>query len=38
VSADFTVDPQDEYVRITVVDGAGKHADTNAYFIDDLMK
>jgi len=37
-SADFDVDPRDEYVRITVIDGAGKHADTNAYFIDELMK
>lgn len=36
-TADFDVVPQDGYVRITVTDSAGKHANTNAYFTDELF-
>lgn len=35
--ADFDVKPGDGYVRITVIDAHGDHADTNAYFVDDLL-
>lgn len=35
--ATFEVVPEDEYVRITVTDKNGKHANTNAYFTDDLF-
>ena len=34
--ATFTVSPSDVYFRLTVVDKSGKHACTNAYFVDDL--
>lgn len=34
----FDVRPEDIYARITVIDGAGWHADTNAYFTDELFK
>lgn len=38
-TAEFDVIPdEDVYVRITVVDAEGKHANTNAYFVDDLIK
>ena len=37
-SADFDVVPEDEYVRITVIDSKGKCANTNAYFTDELFK
>lgn len=30
--------PEHTYVRITVTDHSGKHANTNAYFIDELVK
>lgn len=33
----FDVVPEDGYVRITVVDKNGKHANTNAYFTDELF-
>lgn len=33
----FDVDPDDGYVRITVTDLTGRHANTNAYFLDDLL-
>lgn len=33
----FNVNPQDRYVRITVTDKNGKHANTNAYFTDELF-
>ena len=36
-AASFKVVPEDGYVRITVIDAAGKHANTNAYFIDELL-
>lgn len=36
-SAVFDVEPDDVYVRITVTDFSGKHANTSAYFVDDLM-
>ena len=35
--ADFEVNPGDGYVRITVTDNMGKHANTNAYFTDELF-
>ena len=34
--ATFDVNPDDRYFRITVVDKTGKHACTNAYFVDTL--
>lgn len=36
-SATFDVVPEDVYVRITVIDANGKHANTNAYFTDQLF-
>ena len=36
-SADFDVELEDIYVRITVTDANGKHANTNAYFTDELF-
>ena len=35
--AEFEVKPEYGYVRITVIDEAGRHADTNAYFTDELL-
>ncbi|MBQ2941419.1 MAG: PHP domain-containing protein [Clostridia bacterium] len=35
--AKFEVCPEDIYVRITVTDKEGKHANTNAYFTDELF-
>lgn len=35
--AAITVEPDDIFVRITVWDADGKHADTNAYFTDELF-
>ncbi len=35
--ASFKLDPNDGYVRITVVDEKGLPANTNAYFIDELL-
>ncbi len=37
-SADFDVFKEDIYIRITVTDKSGKHACTNAYFADELLK
>lgn len=37
-SAEFEVKESDNYVRITVTDFSGKHANTSAYFVDDLLK
>ncbi len=34
----FNVTENDNYVRITVTDFSGKHANTNAYFVDELTK
>ncbi len=33
----FTVKDTDDYVRLTVTDFSGKHANTSAYFVKDLM-
>ena len=35
--ASFAVAPEDVYFRITVTDANGKHANTNAYFVDEVM-
>lgn len=35
--AAFRIDPNDVYVRVTVTDHRGKHANTNAYFLDQLL-
>ena len=34
----FRVDPNDVFFRITVRDSAGNHANTRAYFLDELKK
>lgn len=36
--AEFEVLPEDVYVRVTVIDSKGRHANTNAYFTDELFK
>ena len=36
--ADFAVLPEYNYVRITVIDEYGRHANSIAYFTDDIMK
>lgn len=36
-TAEFEVKPDDIYIRVTITDTNGKHAYTNAYFIDDLF-
>ena len=36
--ANFEVLPDDVYVRITVTDKHGKHANTNAYFVDEILE
>lgn len=36
-SADFEVFREDEYVRITITDSKGNHANTNAYFTNELF-
>lgn len=38
VEAEFDVNKDDGYFRITVTDKYGKHANTNAYFVEDLAK
>lgn len=35
-TADFEIDDKNKYFRITVTDANGKHANTNAYFTDEL--
>ena len=35
--ASFKVEPEDIYFRITVNDKSGRHANTNAYFMDELF-
>ena len=35
--ADFEVLPEDGYVRITVTDEKGRQANTNAYFVEELL-
>ena len=35
--AEFIVEPDDGYVRITVTDKFGRHANTNAYFVEDVL-
>ena len=37
-AASFPVAPEDNYVRITVTDARGYHANTNAYFTDELFE
>jgi hypothetical protein len=37
-SADYELKPDSWYVRVTVVDKAGRHANSNAYFQDELDK
>ncbi len=34
----FELTPDDKYIRITIVDAEGKHANTNAYFCDELRR
>lgn len=36
--AEFPVEMIDEYIRITVIDHRGNHANTRAYFTDEVMK
>lgn len=36
--ASFDIQPEDIYVRLTVIDENGYPANTNAYFLDDLLK
>ena len=36
-SASFEFDPADIYVRVTVIDEQGRHANTNAYFLDEIV-
>ena len=36
--ADFEIDTNNKYFRITITDAAGKHANTNGYFIEDIYK
>ena len=36
--ASFDVKPEDIYIRLTVEDENGLHANTNAYFVDNLIK
>lgn len=35
--ASFQLDPNDGYVRVTVTDHRGNHANTNAYFLDTIL-
>lgn len=35
--AAFDVFPEDGYVRVTVTDAMGRHANTNAYFVEDFL-
>ena len=35
--AEFEVFPEDVYVRLTVLDERGRHANTRAYFVEDLI-
>ena len=32
------LDPRDKYVRLTVTDHTGKHANSNAYFLDEILR
>jgi len=36
-SACFSILPEDGYIRLTVTDKCGKHANTNAFFIDEIL-
>ncbi|MBQ2774345.1 MAG: PHP domain-containing protein [Clostridia bacterium] len=36
-SADFTVDPDDKFIRIQIEDEHGLRANTNAYFVEDIL-
>ena len=35
--AEFPVAPEDGYIRITVIDPNGNHANTRAYFTDEIL-
>ncbi len=35
--ADFSVDPTDKYIRIQIEDAGGLRANTNAYFVEDIL-
>lgn len=35
--ASFPLRPEDDYIRITVTDSQGRCADTNAYFMEDIL-
>ena len=37
-SASFGFAPDDNYIRITIIDENGLHANTNAYFADEVYK
>lgn len=37
-TAEFEVKPEHIYVRVTITDKEGRHAWTNAYFVDDLLR
>jgi hypothetical protein len=37
-SAEFKLNGNEGYVRVTVIDSEGRTADTNAYFLDELNK
>lgn len=36
--AAFEIQPWDKYIRFTVTDHRGKHANTNAYLVDEILK
>ena len=38
VKASFEVNKMDVYIRLTIIDEKGRHANTNAYYIEDLYK
>ena len=37
-AADFTLEKNDDYFRVTVIDAYGKPANSNAYFLDTLVR
>lgn len=37
-SAVFDIDREQQYLRVTVIDADGNHANTNAYFLDELFR
>lgn len=36
--AEFTLDGKEGYIRVAVQDAHGRHADSNAYFLDDIFR